>query len=131
MSTTAQTSPPAAAFSISSETTCWVALALTQGLGPSRIRKLVQHYGTAERVFQASLTELEATGMQAVSAQSLATPIGASGLDMLSYDCIYRERLSVARGPRGSRAPLAGLFLIAPEDPWIRIRGTRLGSAWK
>jgi DNA processing protein len=73
MSITAQTSPPAAAFSISSETTCWVALALTQALGPSRIRKLVQHYGTAERVFQASLTELEATGMQAVSAQSLAT----------------------------------------------------------
>ncbi len=51
----------------------WLALALTQGLGPTRIRKLIEHYGTAERVFQASLTELEATGMRAVSAQSLAT----------------------------------------------------------
>ncbi len=52
---------------------CWLALALTEGLGPSRIRKLIEHFGTAERVFQASLTELEATGMRAVSAQALAT----------------------------------------------------------
>jgi len=52
---------------------CWLALALTPGLGPTRIRKLIENYGTAERVFQASLTELEATGMPAVSAQSIAT----------------------------------------------------------
>ena len=51
----------------------WLALALTPGLGPTRIRKLVEHFGSAERVFQASLTELEATGMPVVSAQSLAT----------------------------------------------------------
>ncbi len=51
----------------------WLALALTPGLGPSRVRKLVEHFGSAERVFQATLTELEATGMPAVSAQSLAT----------------------------------------------------------
>jgi DNA processing protein len=56
----------------SRETMCWLALALTEGLGPSRIRKLIEHFGTAERVFQASLTELEATGMRAVSAQALA-----------------------------------------------------------
>jgi DNA processing protein len=57
----------------SGETLCWLALALTEGLGPSRIRKLVEHFGTADRILQASLTELEATGMRAVSAQSLAT----------------------------------------------------------
>ena len=51
----------------------WLALSLTTGLGPTRIKKLIEHYGTAERVFQASLTELEATGMPAVSAQSIAT----------------------------------------------------------
>lgn len=59
--------------SISRESNYWLALALTEGLGPSRIRKLVEHFGTAELVFQASLTELEATGIRAVSAQSLAT----------------------------------------------------------
>jgi len=57
----------------SGETLCWLALALTEGLGPSRIRKLVEHFGRADRVLQASLTELEATGMRAVSAQALAT----------------------------------------------------------
>jgi DNA processing protein len=51
----------------------WLALALTPGLGPTRIKKLIEHYGTAEHVFHASLTELEATGMRAVSAQSIAT----------------------------------------------------------
>ena len=57
----------------SHQATCWLALALTPGLGPTRVKKLVEHFGSPERVFQASLTELEATGMQAVSAQALAT----------------------------------------------------------
>src|SRR2546423_14452112 len=51
----------------------WLALALTPGLGTTRIKKLVEHFGGAERVFHASLTELEATGMPVVAAQSLAT----------------------------------------------------------
>ena len=59
--------------SASQPATYWLALALTPGLGPTRVRKLVAHFGNAERVFQASLTELEATGMPVASAQSLAT----------------------------------------------------------
>jgi DNA processing protein len=62
-----------AANAASRESTYWLALALTEGLGPTRIRKLIEHFGAAERVFQASLTELEATGMRAVSAQALAS----------------------------------------------------------
>jgi DNA processing protein len=73
MSTTAATNATPAANSTSREATHWLALALTPGLGPSRIRKLIEHYGSAELVFQASLTELEATGMRAISAQALAT----------------------------------------------------------
>jgi DNA processing protein len=57
----------------SQQGTYWLALSLTTGLGPARIKKLIDHYGTAERVFHASLTELEASGMPAVSAQSIAT----------------------------------------------------------
>src|SRR5208337_2751738 len=63
----------------------WLALALTQGLGPSRIKKLIEHCGTAERVFQASLTELEALGMRAVSAQSLAT---GKSLELAQQECL-------------------------------------------
>lgn len=51
----------------------WLALALTPGLGATRARRLAEHFGGIEAIFQASLTELEATGIQAVSAQSLAT----------------------------------------------------------
>jgi DNA processing protein len=64
---------------------CWLALALTQGLGPTRIKKLIEHYGTAERVFQASLTELEATWMRAVSAQSIAT---GKSLELAQQECV-------------------------------------------
>lgn len=51
----------------------WLALSLTPGLGPRRGRSLVEHLGGVENVFNASLTELEAAGIRAVSAQSLAT----------------------------------------------------------
>jgi DNA processing protein len=63
----------AASNPASREGTYWLALALTPGLGPTRIKKLIEHFGTAERVFHASLTELEALGIRAVSAQSIAT----------------------------------------------------------
>ncbi len=62
----------------------WLALALTPGLGPTRIKKLIEHYGTADRVFQASLTELEAQGMRAVSAQSIAT---GKSLELAQQEC--------------------------------------------
>jgi predicted Rossmann fold nucleotide-binding protein DprA/Smf involved in DNA uptake len=51
----------------------WLAISLTSGLGPTKARKLVEHFGGVEAVFHASLTELESTGIQAVSAQSIAT----------------------------------------------------------
>ncbi len=50
----------------------WLALALTPSLGPSRCRRLVEHFGNTNAVFRASLTELEAAGLQAVAAQSIA-----------------------------------------------------------
>jgi DNA processing protein len=50
----------------------WLALSLTPGMGPIRGHKLVQHFGGIERVFVASLTELEAAGLPAAAAQSIA-----------------------------------------------------------
>jgi DNA processing protein len=81
MSNVAITAPTSA----SREGTYWLALALTQGLGPTRIKKLIEHFGTAERVFQASLTELEAMGMRAVSAQSIAT---GKSLELAQQECV-------------------------------------------
>src|ERR1700730_16587676 len=47
----------------------WMALTLTPGMGPTRIWKAVGRLGTAARIFEASLTELEGLGMPAKSAQ--------------------------------------------------------------
>ena len=47
----------------------WLALALTPRMGPTRIARAVQRLGGAERMFTASLTELESVGMPAESAQ--------------------------------------------------------------
>ena len=50
-------------------TLAWMALMLTPGMGPTRIWKAMNGLGEAERLFEASLTELEGLGMPAASAQ--------------------------------------------------------------
>jgi DNA processing protein len=65
-----------AAVSVSktSETSMqWLALALTPGLGPTKARRVIDFFGSVQALFRASLTELEAAGLRAVSAQSLGT----------------------------------------------------------
>jgi DNA processing protein len=77
----------------------WLALSLSPGMGPTRARKLVEHFGSAEAVFHASLTELEATGMQAASAQAIATGKSAE---------LAREEIA--------RAAEQGATLLSCED---------------
>src|SRR5260370_16744989 len=50
----------------------WLALSLTPGLGPTRGRKLAEHFPKIEDIFHASLTELEALHLPAQSAQYIA-----------------------------------------------------------
>jgi DNA processing protein len=78
----------------------WLAISLTPGLGPTKARKLVEHFGGTEAVFHARLTELESTGMQAVSAQSIATGKSAE---------LAREEIA--------RAAAAGVTVVSLEDP--------------
>ncbi len=78
----------------------WLALALTPGLGPTKGRRLVELLGGVQNIFKASLTELEATGIQAVSAQSLGT-----GRSMeLAHDEL-------------ARTVTAGAGVLSLEDP--------------
>ena len=78
----------------------WLAISLTPGLGPTKARKLVDHFGSAEAVFHASLTELESTGIKAVSAQSVATGKSAE---------MAREEIA--------RAAAAEVTVLSLEDP--------------
>lgn len=86
--------------SASQEAIYWLALSLTEGLGVMRIRKLIEHYGNPENVFRASLTELEATGMRAVSAQSIAT---GKSQELAQEEC--------------AKAVEAGCKIISLSDP--------------
>ena|SRR6266568_3579235 len=47
----------------------WLALSLSPEMGPTRVAKAVTRLGAAERVFEASLTELEGAGLPARAAQ--------------------------------------------------------------
>lgn len=72
----------------------WLALSQTPGIGDGRGRKLVDHFGTIDRLFAASLTELEACGIPAAAAQGIA--LGKS-LELASaeYDRIREMGASV------------------------------------
>jgi DNA processing protein len=93
--------PNAIATSVETCLLEWLSLTLTPGLGPTRSRKLVEHFGGPEAIFRASLTELEAAGIQTVSAQSLATGKSAE---------LAREEIA--------RASAAGVHLISMHDPF-------------
>ncbi len=75
-------------------------LALTEGLGPTRSKRLVEHFGGVAGIFRASLTELEAAGLRSVSAQSIFTG--------KSFDLAQQEMVKVAE----SKAEI-----IALDDP--------------
>src|SRR5271154_4749753 len=67
-------SEAAASVCKTSETSMqWLALALTPGLGPTKARRAIEFFGSVQALFRASLTELEAAGPRAGSAQSLGT----------------------------------------------------------
>ena len=84
----------------SSNAIYWLALALTPGLGATRGRKLAEQFGNPQDIFHASLTELEATGLQAHSAQSIA--LGKS------LELAHEEL---------SKASQAGTTILSKEDP--------------
>ena len=116
----------------------WLALSLTPGLGPTRSRKLVEHFGSAEAVFHLSLTELEAAGLQAASAQAIALgkSLEGAGEEMVRAttagaqiltldDPVYPERLREIYDPptalyvRGDPAVLAevGIAVVGTRHP--------------
>ena len=77
----------------------WLALTLTPGLGPTKARKVIELFGSIENVFAASLTELEAAGLNTPSAQALGT---GRALELAQDELI--------------RANAAGARLIALDD---------------
>jgi DNA protecting protein DprA len=76
-----------------------MALTLTPGMGPTRIGRAVKALGSAERLFESSLTELEAAGMPAQSAQF-----------------IFEGRALTAAENEIHRVTEAGGSILTPDD---------------
>jgi DNA processing protein len=119
----------------------WMALTLTPAMGPTRIGRTVKALGAADRLFEASLTELEATGMPAQSAQfifegrarnaaedEIHRVTEAGGSILTQDDEAYPERL------REIYDPPAVLWIRGNADllarPGIAVVGTRHPSPY-
>jgi DNA processing protein len=121
-----------------SDAVYWLALALTPALGPTRGRKLAEHFEAIDDVFQASLTELEALNLQAQSAQHIAlgkslemaheefARAAAAGVEIICRDdAAWPERLSEIYDPplvlyvRGDASVLsrAGIAVVGTRHP--------------
>src|ERR1700733_15670844 len=77
----------------------WMAMTLTPGMGPTRIWKAMNRLGAAERVLEASLTELEGAGMPAQSAQF-----------------VFEGKAKAAAEEELKRVAEAGGSILTPED---------------
>jgi DNA processing protein len=79
--------------------TAWMALALTPGMGVTRIWKAMKLLDAAEHLFEASLTELESLGMPAQSAQF-----------------VFEGKARAAAEDQMRRTQEAGAAILTPED---------------
>jgi DNA processing protein len=78
----------------------WLGLALTPGVGAARGRKLAELFNGVDRIFSATLTDLEAAGLPAAAAQSIA--LGKS---------------SDLAGEELDRIKALGARIVAQDDP--------------
>jgi DNA processing protein len=78
----------------------WLALVLTPGFGPTKARRLVEFFGGVQGIFLASLTELEAAGLKASSAQAIGT---GKSLELANDEL--------------ARVAAAGVHVIGLDDP--------------
>lgn len=122
--------------SLENEQLAWLALTLTPGLGPTRVRRAVEAIGNAERVLELPMTQLEGLKLPAEAAQAIAS--GRSRADaelewVRVQDCgaslitladeAYPSRLKEIFDPpavlwvRGDRS--------LPSKPGIAVVGTR------
>lgn len=87
------------------DTLQWLALTLTPGLGPTKARRLIDFFGGIKAIFAATLTELEACGIRAESAQAIGT---GRCLEMANDEY--------------ARAAAAGVQVVSLDDPAYPVR---------
>src|SRR5580658_5068892 len=119
----------------------WMALTLTPCMGPTRIWKAMRRLEAAERLFEASLTELEGLGMPASAAQfvfeggaraaaedEIKRTVEAGGAILTPEDAEYPERLREIYDPPAVMWIRGDATLLA--RPGIAVVGTRQPSPY-
>src|SRR5580698_5162988 len=119
----------------------WMALTLTPGMGPTRIWKAMGRLEAAERLFEASLTELEGLGMPASAAQfvfegraraaaedEIKRTVEAGGAILTPEDAEYPERLREIYDPPAVLWIRGDVELLS--RPGIAVVGTRHPSPY-
>ncbi len=119
----------------------YIALSKVPGIGPARMRRLLDYFGTVERAWRATLGDLLACGLDGRAALAMVEArrttdldaeleqlekIGARAITWEDED--YPERLSELEG-----MPLVLYVLgeIAPQDAWsVGVVGTRRATAY-
>lgn len=82
------------------EVACWVGFNLVPGIGPKRVRTLLDHFGSLEKAWEADAWSLSAAGLDKRSIQSLQET---------------RSKVSLEREMERVRA--AGVTLLTWQDP--------------
>jgi DNA processing protein len=119
----------------------WLALALTPGMGPTRIARAIARLGSAERLFHASLTELEGLAMPAKAAQFVADgrarqaaedeakKVAEQGACFITpADAAYPDRLTEIYDPPAVLWVRGRVALL--DRPGIAVVGTRVPSVY-
>jgi DNA processing protein len=119
----------------------WLGFNIVRGIGPVRFRALLDHFGNAERAWQASANALRDAGLDRRSLSNLLATrsridleqemarVGAAGARMLTWESAGYPRLL-----RQISDPPPVLYVkgdLVDEDEWsIAVVGTRRASAY-
>ncbi len=119
----------------------WVGFNLVQGVGPVRVRRLLNHFGDLETAWHASPMELAAAGMERRAIQGIGATrarcdldaemarLAERGIRVLTWADEDYPRL--LRPIPGSPPLIYVLGELKPEDAWaVAVVGTRRASAY-
>ena len=119
----------------------WIAFNIVRGIGPARVRALLDYFGNLKRAWEASQEDLRLAGLNGRSLQSLLTARSSLDLDReveriagIGAHVLTWESADYPQLLREIPAPPPVLYVkgrIAEEDAWaVAIVGTRRSTAY-
>lgn len=119
----------------------WIAFNIVQGIGPTRVRRLLSHFGDLEQAWRATPLDLAAAGLDRRSIESIVATraqlnldaemekVEARGVIVLTWDDDAYPRL--LRPIPGAPPLLYVLGSLEPADEWaVAVVGTRHATAY-